>query len=227
MSIETYKKVTYWPMNFFAICFLYVYCAVNFHLDVVTQAPFLFSTADSVIWVVFILDYLLMLILTEQKKAFFKSHVPQLLVVLVPFLRVLRVSLLILFLVNVLGNIKNRILVSIPIYTSLATTLFVIIGAASVYDAEHTAEGANIKTREDALWWAVVTIFTVGYGDRFPVTSEGRLYGVGLMACGIAVVGTVTASFAGWLITQIREVENENKIILQKLDKLQQILESK
>ena len=227
MSIETYKKVTYWPMNFFAICFLYVYCAVNFHFEVAEKAPFLFSIADTVIWMVFILDFLLMLILTEQKRAFFKSHLPNLLVVLVPFLRVLRVSLLILFLVNVLGNIKNRILVSIPIYTSLATTLFVIIGAASVYDAEYTAEGANIKTREDALWWAVVTIFTVGYGDRFPVTSEGRLYGVGLMACGIAVVGTVTASFAGWLITQIREVENENKIILQKLDEIQQILESK
>ena len=211
-------------MNLLAIVFLYTYCAINFHLNSVTRFPSFFSMADTLIWMVFVFDYLMMYFLSEHKKTYLKTHLPHLLVVIIPFLRVFRVGFLVLFLVNAISKVKNRILVSVPIYTAVATTVLVIIGAASVYDAETNVDGANIKTREDALWWAVVTIFTVGYGDRFPITSEGRLYGVGLMACGIAIVGTVTASFAGWLITQIREVESENQIILRKLENVEQLL---
>jgi len=54
---------------------------------------------------------------------------------------------------------------------------------------------SNIKTAEDALWWAYVTITTVGYGDRFPVTTEGRLIASLLMTAGVGLFGT----FAGYI----------------------------
>ncbi|WP_432949041.1 potassium channel family protein [Kribbella sp. CA-253562] len=54
----------------------------------------------------------------------------------------------------------------------------------------------------DALWWATTTVTTVGYGDHFPTTSEGRIVGVGLMLAGIALVGTVTAALASWFVEQ-------------------------
>jgi voltage-gated potassium channel len=76
-----------------------------------------------------------------------------------------------------------------------------------VLDAERGHPGANIAAFGDALWWASVTIFTVGYGDRFPVTGEGRLVGILLMASGVALVGAVTASFATWLIERVRVQE--------------------
>jgi voltage-gated potassium channel len=57
------------------------------------------------------------------------------------------------------------------------------------------------------LWWALTTIATVGYGDRYPVTGQGRLVAAGLMVAGIAVLGVVTASIASWLIEKVREVE--------------------
>ncbi|MEY3704812.1 MAG: pH-gated potassium channel KcsA, partial [Actinomycetota bacterium] len=134
------------------------------------------------------------------------------------------IGMLVLVIFSALGNLKNRILVSIPIYTFTASLLFVLVGAASVFDAESRSDDSNIRTREDALWWAVVTIFTVGYGDRFPVTSEGRLYGIGLMICGIAIVGSVTATFASWLVNQVRRVESENERIEVKLDRIEDSL---
>jgi voltage-gated potassium channel len=50
---------------------------------------------------------------------------------------------------------------------------------------------------------------TVGYGDRFPITGDGRVIGVGLMLAGIALLGVITASLASWLIAQVRESETE------------------
>ena len=221
MRIEKYSRITFWPMAVLSIAFLYFYCVSNFHLAIAESHPTLFSVADNVIWAIFIIDYLILLGLSESKWLFFRTHIFHLVVVALPFLRVLRIGLLILMLTKTLGQLKNRILISIPVYTIVATGLFALLGAASVYDAEYQSDGSNIKTPQDAFWWAAVTIFTVGYGDKFPVTGQGRLYGVGLMICGIAIVGTVTATFAGWLIGQIREVESENIEILKKLEKIE------
>ena len=72
-----------------------------------------------------------------------------------------------------------------------------------------------------------MTITTVGYGDVYPVTHLGRLLGTGMTLCGVALVGTITASFAGWVISQIREVENENSEIKRELEEIKEILKSK
>jgi voltage-gated potassium channel len=60
--------------------------------------------------------------------------------------------------------------------------------------------GANILTPEDALWWAMTTITTVGYGDRFPVTTEGRVVAAVLMSAGVGLFGTLSAYLAKWFI---------------------------
>jgi len=61
-----------------------------------------------------------------------------------------------------------------------------------------TDPNSNIKTAEDAIWWAYVTITTVGYGDRFPVTTEGRVLAAVLMTAGVGLFGTFTAFVASW-----------------------------
>jgi Ion channel len=55
----------------------------------------------------------------------------------------------------------------------------------------------------DAIWWAVTTMTTVGYGDHYPITAGGRLVAFGLMIGGIALLGTVTATLASWLIETV------------------------
>src|SRR5262245_30234871 len=70
-----------------------------------------------------------------------------------------------------------------------------------------TDPASNIKTADDAIWWAITTMTTVGYGDRFPVTTEGRFVAVLLMASGVGLFGTLSGLLAAWLIGPSKEVE--------------------
>jgi voltage-gated potassium channel len=85
--------------------------------------------------------------------------------------------------------------------TSQAVLMIIIMGAA-VLDIERGEPGSNIKTPMDALWWGLVTITTIGYGDKFPVTIEGRLIAGVLIIFGVAMISAITASFASWILTQ-------------------------
>ncbi len=83
-------------------------------------------------------------------------------------------------------------------------------------DAERHAVGSNINSFGNALWWAVVTVTTVGYGDHFPVTLQGRFVAAGLMIGGVALIGVVTASFAAWFIDRVRDEEEEAQAATQR-----------
>lgn len=77
--------------------------------------------------------------------------------------------------------------------------LFVFFSAIAILQVEDDPN-SNIKTAEDAFWWAYVTLTTVGYGDRFPVTTEGRLIAGVLMTAGVGLVGTFAGFVASWFV---------------------------
>ena len=79
---------------------------------------------------------------------------------------------------------------------SIIYLLIVIFGGIGVYLAEHTHQGANITNPGDALWWAVVTIATVGYGDYYPVTAVGRIIAVFMMLSGIGIFVLLVGSLS-------------------------------
>lgn len=89
-----------------------------------------------------------------------------------------------------------------------STLLFVVLGGIVVLEvgallmlgAEARVEQANIHTASDALWWGIVTIATVGYGDKYPVTNQGRIIGVITIVAGVALFGAVTSFLAQWFI---------------------------
>ena len=84
------------------------------------------------------------------------------------------------------------------IVTSLPLVLYT--SALAVFEAERSAPGSTILTFEDAFWWSLVTVTTVGYGDSFPVTSDGRGVAILLMFVGIGLFSTLTAILAAWVV---------------------------
>lgn len=81
----------------------------------------------------------------------------------------------------------------------LTAVLFVTFSSLSVLEFERKAPGANILNAEDALWWSVVTITTVGYGDYYPITGEGRIIATVLMLVGISLFATISGTMASIL----------------------------
>ena len=81
----------------------------------------------------------------------------------------------------------------------LVSFLLIVFSSIAVLQFETIPE-SNIKTAGDALWWAIVTVTTVGYGDRFPVTPEGRAVGGILMIAGVGLFGVVSGFVAAWFL---------------------------
>jgi voltage-gated potassium channel len=92
----------------------------------------------------------------------------------------------------------------VAIYVAGTVTLIGFVAALAVLEAERFAPGASIIAFGDAIWWTLTTISTVGYGDRYPVTLEGRLVAASLMVAGIALLGVVTAGIASWFVETLR-----------------------
>lgn len=94
---------------------------------------------------------------------------------------------------------KNRIqgtFTSVIIFAILT----ILFSSIAILEFEAQSPKANIKTAEDALWWSYTTITTVGYGDKFPVTTSGRIVAAVLMTVGVGLFGTFTAFVASWFV---------------------------
>lgn len=209
--LTVWERRTEWPLAAAALLFLLGYAIPI--LDPGTP-PAVRSVCTVVLvatWGVFVVDFLGRVWLAERRSHYLIRHVPDLLVLAVPVLRPLRL-LRLLVLVKVLNRqAGNALRGRVAIYVGGAAVTVIFCAALAVLDAERGHRGANINTFGDAVWWAVTTVMTVGYGDRYPVTVEGRFVAVGLMIAGIALIGVVTASFATWLIDRVRQVEAESR----------------
>jgi voltage-gated potassium channel len=82
---------------------------------------------------------------------------------------------------------------------TLVSLLLVVFASVAILQFEQV-QGANITTAQDAVWWAVVTLTTVGYGDRYPVTGEGRVVAGLLMVAGVGLFGTFSGYVASWFL---------------------------
>ena len=96
---------------------------------------------------------------------------------------------------------------NVVVYVAAGVAVVGFVAALAVLDAERANSERNIDSFGDALWWAATTITTVGYGDQFPTTTQGRFVGVGLMLTGIALLGVITAALASWFVEKVAEVQ--------------------
>jgi voltage-gated potassium channel len=149
-----------------------------------------------IIWIFFAIDYLARLSIAEDKKIFVRKNLLDLAAVALPFLPLLR-AIRALAAVTVLSR-RNRGSRSQQVTTSVVTLAFAtwFVAGLAVTEAERHVDGANIQGVGDGWWWAITTMATVGYGDTYPVSTQGRIVGTALMIMGVALLGTITASIA-------------------------------
>ncbi|WP_082597152.1 potassium channel family protein [Pseudovibrio sp. POLY-S9] len=186
--------------------------------------------ADTVICGVFFIDFLVRFIKAERKGDFMKwgwidliSSIPLVdplrygrIIRLFRIIRAIRASH------TIVRHIFNKRTNSILTLVFISSILMVILAAVAILQVEKNMEGANILSLRDAIWWAFVTITTVGYGDFFPVSPVGRVIAAFLMTVGVGMFASLTGTIvANLFVNESEDAGNKDLQVLEaKLDAL-------
>jgi voltage-gated potassium channel len=108
---------------------------------------------------------------------------------------------------------------------TLVSILLIVFSSVAILHFENGPD-SNIKSAEDAIWWAFVTITTVGYGDKFPLTPEGRAVAALLMTAGVGLFGTFSGFVAAWFLAPgNKERENDLHVLQGEIRRLREAIE--
>jgi voltage-gated potassium channel len=222
--------------------FLSVYVLVAVFIETIVklspETTLLLDYIDSLICLVFLYDFFIHLYRAPSKSAFLKwgwldfiSSIPMLglfrfarLARVIRILRILRAFRSSKILITYLFQHRAT---STLASVGLISVILVIFSSIAILHVENQP-ASNIKTPADALWWAITTITTVGYGDRYPITLEGRAVAVVLMTAGVALFATFTAFISSFFLesankqheSEVRELIAEVRLLRQRLDSM-------
>ncbi|MEU4238988.1 ion transporter [Actinoplanes sp. NPDC026619] len=205
--LRAWEHATAYPLTGLSLLFIAVYAWPVLDPGMDSTWRNVCQLGDVLIWALFCIEYLVRLRLAGNKHRFVRTHWFDLAVLILPVLRPLRA----LRLLNAL-RVLNRHAVAwtrgrLAIYVICATGLIVLMAALAVLDAERGHPNGRIQTYPEALWWAVCTITTVGYGDLYPETTEGRLVAVALMVGGLGLIGFTTGTLASWMVERLSDAD--------------------
>jgi voltage-gated potassium channel len=232
VALERFERATELPLLILALAMIPLLLApVVVDLNDTAKATVL--AIDWFIWAAFALEYVIRLALTDQRARFVRRQWPDLLIIVVPFLRPLRImrsarALRLLRLgrlaavLAVITREGRRLLTRHKLHYALLATGVMVVGCALLVHAVEDGHGGSIDGVGDALWWSITTVTTVGYGDTFPVTPAGRGIAAVLMATGIALFGVLTANLAALLVDQgTGETAEDGTSIAARLDRIE------
>ena len=208
--LHRWERATETPLMISAVLFLVAYA-----IPIIWPAgsPDLVRACSLVVavtWVALGVDYAARLVLAERRWRFVRSNLLDLAALALPLLRPLRLLRLVALL-SVLNRAGAHTLRGrVATYVAGGSALLIFAGALAVTDAERRSPDATITEFADGLWWAITTVTTVGYGDRYPVTTTGRFVALAMMIGGVALLGVVTATLASWLVERVR-ADNEEE----------------
>ncbi|WP_165784948.1 potassium channel family protein [Bifidobacterium parmae] len=214
MDLKAWKRWTDWPLMALSVVFL-----VAYSWEILAGTHILLcETVINAIWILFVIDYAVSLWLAEDRWRWFTRNLFALATIALPMLRPLRL-LRLLTVLHVLNRTSGMAVRGrIAVYAFGAVGMLMYVGALAVYSVERGEPGATIDGFGTALWWAFVTVTTVGYGDVSPVTFEGKLIAVALMFAGIALIGIVTATLASWIVDQVNFEAHRRETAGRKAD---------
>ena len=230
-AYDRFAKVVELPLTILALLWLPVLVLPYIvHLSPTVTATF--EAIDFFVWAAFVVEYLVKLYLSPGRKRFVTHHWLDLAVIAVPIFRPLRALRLVrllnlsrvgIVLANALRRTKALFTHRGLHFVLLAVMAIVFACSALVLSFEVNAKGSNIHNFGDALWWAIVTVTTVGYGDKFPVTAGGRGVATVLMFVGIGLIGVLTATVASYFVTQ--NADEDKADLVERLDRMEAMLQ--
>ena len=194
------SKIWRETLTFLALAFLVAFSYPAFVDPISTSTQSLLNIVQWITWIAFAGDLIYGLTKAPSKKGYLKKHPLEVAAVLLPFLRPLRLMRVISFGGLAIQKVAIGRQFAITIKVFIASIFVAYISAVQITISERDLVGSNIKNFGDGLWWAITTVTTVGYGDRYPTTTEGRFLAVLLMFVGISLVGVITASVAAWFV---------------------------
>jgi voltage-gated potassium channel len=216
-----WQRATDWPLMLAAVVFLAAYAVPILAPDLPSWLLDLCRWLSWITWGIFVVDLVVRLALAEERLRYLGRRWYDLLVIVLPLLRPLRLLRLMPLLSVLNRRAQTGLRGRVAIYVAGGASLLAFVAALAVLDVEQTSPDANISDFGDAIWWAVTTMTTVGYGDHYPVTSVGRVVAFGLMLGGIALLGTVTATMASWLVESVqaeKEQAEDLQAMVQRLE---------
>lgn len=221
---KEYIRITFFDI---IIVILSIYVLVALLIDSVlilpTEVSRLLYIIDDLICVVFLYDFICRFMKAPSKLEFMKwgwidliSSIPTFeylrygrLIRLFRLVRALRAFRSVKYLTSHIFKTRTQ---GTFTTVSLIAILMIIFGSIAILQVERGSE-CNIKTAEDAIWWSFVTITTVGYGDKYPITTEGRIIAAFMMVTGVGLFGTFTGFIAAWFMgDKSNKEEVESKI---------------
>ncbi|RYN14538.1 potassium transporter Kef [Bifidobacterium animalis subsp. animalis] len=199
LTLRTWQHYTNAPMFVLSAFFLFAY---SWQILAGTHTR-LCNLVINTVWVLYGIDYAVSLYLAPNRWSWFKSNLILLITMILPMFQPLRLLRFVpmLHMFNRSAGTASR--GRITLYAVAVVSMLIYVGALAEYSVEHKAPGATITSFPLSVWWAFVTVTTVGYGDVYPVTTLGRFIAIILMITGIAVIGIVSAMISSWLIDQV------------------------
>ena len=201
-SLIKWDQRAEWAMAAVAVVFLAAYT-----VDVLMQPHGFIQQVINLVtwatWAVFAVDYVARLYRAPDRRRWFFRHLVDLAIVLLPLLRPLRLVRLVVLVTALQKAVGSAIHGKVVMYTISGAVLLVYVASLAELQSERNAPGSHITNFGDAVWWAMSTITTVGYGDMYPVTTTGRFIAGLLMIGGISLVGSITATIAAWVIKSV------------------------
>lgn len=209
---KRWEQRTATPLVILGVGFIVAYSVVVLNPDDPTLLRPTIIVLIVVSWVVFILDVVVRILLTPtgRRWSFVWRHPVDVLSAAIPLFRALRVVELLRQVPYLRRRTGAAVRTNIILFALSYAVIFVYFVALATLAAERNAPGATITSFGEAIWWAVVTVATVGYGDAYPVTAPGRIYAVLLMAGGVAIVGTASATIISLINERIGSVRRSH-----------------
>ncbi len=200
-------KIRIWneTLTALAVAFLFSFSYPAFTSEIDAQTQTILDAIQWISWTAFAADLIYGISQAKSKKTYLKSHPLEIAAVVLPFLRPLRLLRIVSFGSLVIQKVAIGRSFGITIRVFVTTLFLTYIAAVQITLIERNALDANIKTFGDGFWWAITTVTTVGYGDRFPTTTEGRILAVGLMMLGIALIGVISATIAATFVKMMQD----------------------